>query len=63
MKRFEKFIINHRICGLYLKLQSFSKEEPEPVFKEESVKIESTSKKINLTEAPKVKLTLIRGRR
>ena len=63
MKRLEKFIINHRICGLYLKLHAYSNEEPKPELEEEPIKVESSSKKISLAEAPKVKLSLIRGKR
>lgn len=67
---YHKFLVEHRNCGLYLKLdlqnieikkQEEEKEEPKII--EKSVKIVSASNTKNLVAAPKVNLKLIRGKR
>ena len=58
----QKFLMDHRFCGLYLKLalaNEDEKEEPE----EKSIPIVAHSKQRKLVAAPKVNLKLIRGRR
>jgi hypothetical protein len=59
---FQKFIMNHRACGLYLKLKLVQSNEPEPPqIEEKLIKVEASSK---IKKAkPKVNLRLVRGKR
>lgn len=59
---FQKFIMNHRTCGLYLKLKLVQPDELElPQIEEKLIKVEASSK-ITKTK-PKVNLRLVRGKR
>lgn len=61
---YQKFLMDHRFCGLYLKLALMDDEaEPKPEPEEKSVPIMAHSKQRKLVAAPKVNLKLIRGRR
>lgn len=65
---YHKFIVNHRMCGIYLKLELVSSElsqnnkEKETDFEEKTIKIEASNKR-KVVAAPKVNLKLIRGKR
>ena len=69
---YQKFLMDHRLCGLYLKLALVAKEVPkneeEPEAQdididEKSIKVVAHSSQRKLVAAPKVNLKLIRGRR
>lgn len=69
---YQKFLMDHRLCGLYLKLALEANEIPknneEPEVKEsdiedKSIKVVAHSNQRKLVAAPKVNLKLIRGRR
>lgn len=70
---YQKFLIDHRLCGLYLKLALEAKEIPnnneeqheveDLNIEDKSVKIVAHSNQRKLVAAPKVNLKLIRGRR
>lgn len=68
-KRFElyqKFIIDHRYCGLFLKLSLPDAQDEHKFSPEEIIKIEKPEKLENEIVAPmksKTNLTLIRGRK
>jgi hypothetical protein len=69
---YQKFIIDHRLCGLYLKLALIPKDIPKdpdeeiqetPEIEEKSIKVVAHSSQRKLVAAPKVNLKFIRGRR
>lgn len=57
---FQKFLLDHKACGLYLKLMFVSKDKIDEKIDEKNIQIISSSKKNTL---PKVNLRLMRGRR
>lgn len=59
----QKFLLNHKLCGTYLKLALISNEDNGIIdIEEKTVPIEAISKQISKVEAPKINLKLIRGR-
>ena len=60
LQLYQKFIADHRLCGLFLKLELKQGQE-EPVVEEKSIKIVSTTSQRKLIAAPK--LTMIRKRK
>jgi hypothetical protein len=62
LQLYQKFISDHRLCGLYLKLEVKLVEE-EPQIEEKTIKIASTTSQKKLITAPKLNLTLLRNRK
>ena len=67
LQLFQKFIQEHRSCGLYLKLSLIPKDinsdEIKPVIEEKPTEVKALSAQKKIAAAPKVNLKLIRGRR